>query len=126
MELASQYIPLFVMFVFGVGLALVINVLTHIIGRRKDNPVKLDVYECGIPLLTTGRIRFSIQFYLVAILFLIFDLETVVIIPWAVVFKDLIAFTGGWQIPLYSFLVFILILIVGFIYEIKKGAMKWD
>jgi NADH-quinone oxidoreductase subunit A len=126
MELASTYIPLFIMFVFGVGLALVINVLTHLIGRTKKNPVKQDVYECGIPLLTTGRIRFAIQFYLVAILFLIFDLETVVLLPWAVVFRDLIEFTGGWEIPLYSFLVFLLILIVGFIYEVKKGAMKWD
>lgn len=126
MELANNYIPLFIMFIFGVGLAGVINVLTHLIGKTKKNPVKQDVYECGIPLLTTGRIRFSIHFYLVAILFLIFDLETVVLLPWAVVFKDLIAFTGGWQIPLYSFLVFLLILIVGFIYEVKRGAMKWD
>lgn len=126
MELASQYIPLFVMLIFGVGLALVIVVLTHLIGRKKPNPVKLDVYECGIPLLTTGRIRFSIHFYLVAILFLVFDLETVVLLPWAVVFKDLIAFTGGWELPLYSFLIFILILVIGFIYEVKKGAMKWE
>lgn len=126
MELAQQYIPLFIMLIFGVGLALVIIILTHLIGKNKPNPVKQDVYECGIPLLTTGRIRFAIHFYLVAILFLIFDLETVIVLPWAVVFKDLITFTGGWQIPLYSFLVFMLILIVGFIYEVKKGAMKWD
>ena len=125
MNIGSEFIPVLVMFGFAAGLALVITFLTHIIGRNKHNPVKHGVYECGIPLLTTGRSKFAIHFYLVAILFLIFDLETVVILPWAIVFKSLVQ-DHGWAFPLVSMLVFLVILIVGFVYEIKKGAMKWE
>ena len=125
MTTAIDFIPVLVMFGFAVALAGGINLLTHIIGRRKPNPVKDSVYECGIPLLTTGRTKFSIHFYLVAIIFLVFDLETVVILPWAVVFKDLVA-NHGWALPLFSLLIFLFILIVGFFYEVKKGAMKWE
>jgi NADH-quinone oxidoreductase subunit A len=125
MTSAIEFVPVLIMLGFAVGLAGVINLLTHILGRNKPNPVKLDVYECGIPLLTTGRVRFAIHFYLVAILFLIFDLETVVILPWAVVFNALME-SHGVALPLVSLLVFLLILIVGFIYEVKKGAMKWE
>lgn len=125
MTTAIDFVPILVMFGFAAALALGINFLTHIIGRKKPNPVKQDVYECGIPVLTTGRSRFAIHFYLVAILFLIFDLETVVILPWAVVFKNIMA-DYGWGLPLISLLVFLFILIIGFIYEVKKGAMKWE
>jgi NADH-quinone oxidoreductase subunit A len=125
MTTAVDFIPILVMFGFAVAIALGINILTHLIGRKKVNPVKQDVYECGIPLLTTGRSRFAIHFYLVALLFLIFDLETVVILPWAVVFRTLME-NHGWALPLVSLLVFLFILIVGFVYEVKKGAMKWE
>ena len=125
MTTAIDFVPVLIMFGFAVLTAVAINGLTHIIGRNKPNPIKQDVYECGIPLLTTGRSRFAIHFYLVAILFLIFDLETVVILPWAVVFKQLVA-ENGWLLPLGSLLIFLFILIVGFIYEVKKGAMKWE
>jgi NADH-quinone oxidoreductase subunit A len=125
MNTAIEFVPVLLMLGFGIFLALVISLLTHIIGKKRLNPVKLEVFECGIPLLTTGRMRFAIHFYLVAILFLIFDLETVVILPWAIVFKSLVA-EYDWQMPLISLLVFLFILIVGLVYEVKKGAMKWE
>lgn len=125
MTTAIDFVPILVMFGFAAGFALVLNLLTHILGPRKRNPVKQDVYECGIPLLTTGRTRFAIHFYLVAIMFLIFDLETLVLLPWAVVFNTLIE-KYTWVLPVSSILLFLFILIVGFIYEIKKGAMKWE
>lgn len=122
-----DFLPILLMFIFGVTVALIISGLTHILGRRKLNPVKQDLFECGIPQLSTGRLRFAIHFYIVAIIFLIFDLETVVILPWAVVFKQLVNNPNiGWAVPLISLLVFLFILIVGFIYEVKKGAMKWE
>lgn len=125
MSTAVDFIPVLIMFGIAAGLSVAILFITHFIGRNKPNPIKQDVYECGIPLLTTGRVRFAVHFYLVAILFLIFDLETVVLLPWAVVFNALVD-THGWALPLGSMLVFLLILIVGFVYEIKKGAMKWE
>lgn len=125
MESAAEFIPVLIMFGFAVGLTGAIMLLTHLIGRRKPNPIKQDYYECGVPPLAPGRKQFSIRFYVVAILFILFDFETLVLLPWAIIYKQLLR-DYGWEMPLISILIFLGILIVGFVYEVKKGALKWE
>jgi NADH-quinone oxidoreductase subunit A len=122
---AIDYIPVVVMLGFAAAASVVIVFLSHIIGRRKPNPVKLDFYECGVPPLVSHRMRFHIRFFVIALLFLIFDFETVVLLPWAISYKSLLA-VHGWVLPLISILIFLGVLVVGFVYELAKGAIKWE
>lgn len=95
--------------------------LSYFLGGKKYDPIKLELYESGLTkVVGTARERFSIKFYLIAILFILFDLETVFMFPWAVNFRAL-GMTG-----FIEMVVFILILLAGFVYIIKKGALKWD
>ena len=94
--------------------------LSAALGRRSKGRAKDEAYECGIEPTTDTRQRFPVKFYLVAILFIIFDLETVFLYPWAVSYKQLGLF------GLVEMAIFILILLVGYVYIIKKGALKWD
>lgn len=107
-----------------------------LIVRSRLNPVKESAYESGIPVLGDARERFSVKFYMVAMLFIIFDIETVFLIPWAVHFKQLscsVDLVNG-MCPagntsffgLGAMLIFMIVLLVGFIYEWKKGALQWD
>ena len=94
--------------------------VSAMLGRRSESRVKDEAYECGIEATTDTRHRFSVKFYLVAILFIVFDLETVFLFPWAVNYKQLGLF------GLVEMVIFVLILLVGYIYIVKKGAIKWD
>ncbi len=94
--------------------------LSASLGKRSRSIVKDEAYECGIEATTDTRQRFSVKFYLVAILFIVFDLETIFLFPWAVNFKQLGLF------GLVEMVIFILILLVGYVYIVKKGAIKWD
>lgn len=115
---------------FAFAAAFGILLLSHIIGRRKKNPVKMDFYECGVPPLTTKRIRFEIRFYVIAVLFIVFDFEAICLLPWAASYRSLLGIFGGvdfgWAVPLLEVLVFIGILLVGYIYVLRKGALKWE
>jgi NADH-quinone oxidoreductase subunit A len=115
---------------FAVAAAVAIVFLSHIIGRRKKNPVKQDFYECGVPPLTSRRMRFQIRFYVIAMLFIVFDFEAVCLLPWAVSYRSLLdIFSGvefGWAVPLLEVLVFIGILLVGYLYVLRKGALEWE
>jgi NADH-quinone oxidoreductase subunit A len=122
---AIDYIPVVVMLGFAAAASVVIVFLSHIIGRRKPNPVKQDFYECGVPPLVSHRMRFHIRFFVIALLFLIFDFETVALLPWAISYKSLLA-AHGWALPLISILIFLGVLVVGFVYELAKGAIKWE
>lgn len=113
-----------VMILMGVG-ALVAGgalAVTHLVPVRK-NPVKMNMYECGVPTIGDARGRFSVRFYLVAILFLLFDVEGVFFYPWAVVYKKFLSFGG---FILFEMLLFVAILLAGYIYVLKKGALDWD
>jgi NADH-quinone oxidoreductase subunit A len=101
-------------------LALVLLVLPMILAPSNPDPEKLSAYECGFNAFDDARMKFDVRFYLVAILFIIFDLEVTFLFPWAVVLKDIGPF-GFW-----SMMVFLGILTVGFIYEWKKGALEWE
>src|SRR4030043_2440443 len=115
-----EYIPIFIFFVVAVGFALVTLFLSAIFGKRKITPQKMIPYECGMDPIGEARKRFSVRFYIVAMLFIVFDIEAVFLYPWAVIFRDLKIF------GLAEMGVFIAILLVGFVYVWKKGALEWE
>ena len=115
----SDYIPIAIFVVVATGFALFTLVFTSLIHPSKYNKVKLEPYECGIEPITDARDRYSIRYYLVAMLFVIFDVETVFMFPWAVMMNQLALF------GLIEMLVFLLILIVGYYYAWQKGALEW-
>jgi NADH-quinone oxidoreductase subunit A len=115
-----EYLPIFIFFVVAVGFALVTLFLSAIFGKRKITPQKMIPYECGMDPIGEARKRFSVRFYIVAMLFIVFDIEAVFLYPWAVVFRELKIF------GLVEMGVFIAILLVGFIYVWKKGALEWE
>lgn len=115
----STYIPIAIFVVVATGFALFTIGFSSLIHSSKYNKVKLEPYECGIEPTTDARDRYSIRYYLVAMLFVIFDVETVFMFPWAVIFDKLLLF------GLIEMLVFIFILVVGYYYAWKKGALEW-
>ncbi len=119
-SLLADYLPL-VMFI-GVALfiALALLVAPFIVAYRSPDPEKVSAYECGFNAFDDARMKFDVRFYLVSILFIIFDLEVAFLFPWAVTFHDVGAL-GFW-----SMMMFLAVLTVGFVYEWKKGALEWD
>jgi NADH-quinone oxidoreductase subunit A len=115
----SAYIPIAIFVVVATGFAVFTLVFTSLIHPSKYNKVKLEPYECGIEPQTDARDRYSIRYYLVAMLFVIFDVETVFMFPWAVIFNKLALF------GLIEMIVFIFILVVGYYYAWQKGALEW-
>jgi NADH-quinone oxidoreductase subunit A len=113
------YAPILILAVVAVGFALFTVVVSHLLGRPRPTPAKRSVYECGVPAVGTARERFPIKFYLVCMLFILFDVETAFFYPWALVYKSL-GVVGFLQMG-----VFITVLAVGFVYEWKVGAMDW-
>lgn len=118
--MVGSYIPILIL--LGVSLlnAIGISVLTHIVSPYKPTPAKLDPYESGMIPLGNTRERFSVKFYVVAILFIVFDIETIFLVPWSVLFRDLGVF------GFVEMLIFMLVLLVGYVYIWKKGALEWD
>jgi NADH-quinone oxidoreductase subunit A len=115
----SAYIPIAIIVVVATGFAIVTLLIAGLIHPQKYNKVKLEPYECGIEPVTDARDRYSIRYYLVAMLFVIFDVETVFMFPWAVIFDKLLLF------GLIEMMVFIFILVVGYYYAWQKGALDW-
>ena len=116
----ANYFPVFVFIIIGLVAGLLFLTLGNLLGPKRHYAEKDTPFECGFEAFETARMRFDVRYYLVAILFILFDLEIAFMFPWAVVFKDLGAF-GFW-----SMFVFIVILTVGLIYEWKKGALEWE
>jgi NADH-quinone oxidoreductase subunit A len=119
-ELLLDYLPLVVFIAVAIGIGLALLVVPFIVAYKNPDPEKLSAYECGFNAFDDARMKFDVRFYLVAILFIIFDLEVSFLFPWAVAFGQLGAF-GFW-----SMMLFLAVLTVGFIYEWKKGALEWD
>ncbi len=115
-----EYLPIIIFFGLAVALAIVLSLSAVIVAVRNPDPEKTSAYECGFNPFDDSRMRFDVRFYLVAILFIIFDLEIAFLFPWAAAFKDVGLF-GFW-----SMIVFLGVLTVGFAYEWKKGALEWD
>jgi NADH-quinone oxidoreductase subunit A len=116
----QEYFPILVFLVIAGGLALVMVAASYVLARQNPNSEKLSPYECGFDPFEDARVRFDVRYYLVAILFIIFDLEVAFLFPWAVSLGDVGAF-GFW-----SMVVFLAVLTVGFIYEWRKGALEWE
>ena len=119
----KPYVPILVLLVFVIANAVLILGLSHVLSTYRRTPTKVAAYESGIPVLGDARERFSVKFYLVAMLFIIFDIETVFMIPWAVAFQQLGDIRGVLIIEMF---VFIGVLGVGYIYIWKRGALQWD
>ncbi|MGE5766104.1 MAG: NADH-quinone oxidoreductase subunit A [Bacteroidota bacterium] len=118
--LLAEYLPILIFLGIAVGLSAVIVAASYIIARQRPDSEKVSAYECGFEAFDDARSQFDVRFYLVAILFIIFDLEVAFLFPWAVALGD-IGLLGFW-----SMMIFLAILTVGFIYEWKKGALEWE
>lgn len=116
----QSYVPILILFLLAAGFGLGVVVISQFLGPRRPNPVKLDTYECGMVVDPGGGRPFDIKYYLVAMAFLVFDVEVVFMYPWAVKFK---------QLGLFGFVemvVFLFILLVGFVYIWRKGVLEWE
>ncbi len=121
----SDYIPLLIILIVAVGLASVLVGLSWILGPKKPSAAKLAPYECGVTPVGSARERFPVKFYLIAMLFIVFDIETVFLYPWAVTFTR----WNSHALQVFSLMemvVFIIILFVGYIYVWQKGAFEWE
>jgi NADH-quinone oxidoreductase subunit A len=116
----EQYLPILVFILVGIALGTVMLTAGSILGLKKPSQEKNSPYECGFPEFESARLPFDVRFYLVAILFIIFDLETAFFLPWAISLRKIGDF-GFW-----SMMIFLSVLVVGFIYEWKKGALEWE
>ena len=120
----KEYIPILIVFVFVAGFAVTNIVLSHLVGKRKDTRAKLMPYECGMDPVGSARQRFSVKFYLIAMLFILFDIEAVFLLPWAVVFRTMIQ-TLSRPFIFFEMMIFIAVLLVGYVYVWKKGLFEW-
>ena len=116
----SDYIPIVVYLFVAIGFGVVMVIVSIILGPRIPSKVKLETYECGMEPIGPNRIRFAVKFYIVAMLFIVFDIETVFLFPWAVVFKELGRF------GFIEMAIFILVLFIGLAYVWRKGSLEWD
>ncbi|OIO73806.1 MAG: NADH-quinone oxidoreductase subunit A [Zetaproteobacteria bacterium CG1_02_53_45] len=118
--LANEYAPIFIFILIAIGMGAAPLVLTALLAEQKPDAEKLSAYECGFEAFEDARLQFDVRFYLLAILFVIFDLESAFLFPWAVVLD---------QIGLFGFVemvMFLVILLVGYVYAWKKGALQWE
>ncbi|MBI2833730.1 MAG: NADH-quinone oxidoreductase subunit A [Acidobacteria bacterium] len=115
----DAYVPILLFILVAVGFAVFALIASKLVHAEKYNKVKLEPYECGIEPRTDARDRYSVRYYLVAMLFVIFDVETVFLFPWAVI-MDRLAWFG-----LIEMLIFLFILVVGYVYAWRKGALEW-
>jgi NADH-quinone oxidoreductase subunit A len=119
-NLLREYIPIVIFLAVATGMALAMLIASYVVARQKPDSEKLSAYECGFEAFDDARSKFDVRFYLVAILFIIFDLEVAFLFPWAVALGDIGLF-GFW-----SMVVFLGVLTVGFVYEWRTGALEWD
>ena len=119
-DLLIEYVPIVIFLAIATGMAAAMLLASFIVARQKPDSEKLSAYECGFEAFDDARSQFDVRFYLVAILFIIFDLEVAFLFPWAVALGDIGVF-GFW-----SMILFLGILTVGFIYEWRKGALEWE
>jgi NADH-quinone oxidoreductase subunit A len=119
-ELLGSYLPIVIFIGVALVVAVALLVAPFFVAYSNPDPEKLSAYECGFNSFDDARMKFDVRFYLVAILFIIFDLEVAFLFPWAVSFAEI-----GW-FGFWSMMVFLGVLTIGFIYEWKKGALEWD
>lgn len=119
-SLPIDYLPILLQFFVAAGFVVLVMIATHALGPKRKSKLKLETFECGIEPQGNARAPISVKYFLVAILFVLFDVEVIFMYPWAVNFKEL-GLTG-----IIEMFIFILMLLTGFFYIIKKGALKWE
>jgi NADH-quinone oxidoreductase subunit A len=119
-ELLSQYLPLVIFVAIAALIGGVLLVVPFVVAFQSPDSEKLSAYECGFNAFDDARMKFDVRFYLVSLLFIIFDLEVIFLFPWALAFKE-VGFVGFW-----SMMAFLGVLTIGFVYEWRKGALEWD
>jgi NADH-quinone oxidoreductase subunit A len=115
-----DYLPIALMFIVAIGFVITTMLATHLLGPKRKSAVKMETFECGIEPQGNSRQPFSVKYFLIAILFVLFDVEVIFLYPWAVNFKEM-----GLQ-GFIEMIVFLGFLVMGFIYIIRKGALKWE
>ncbi|KAF1022060.1 MAG: NAD(P)H-quinone oxidoreductase subunit 3 [Paracidovorax wautersii] len=116
----AQYLPVLLFILVGVAIGVLPQVLGYVLGPNRPDAAKNSPYECGFEAFENARMQFDVRYYLVAILFILFDLEIAFLFPWAVALHD-VGMAGFW-----GAMIFLAILVVGFVYEWKKGALDWE
>ena len=119
-EMLTEYLPIMIFLGLAIALGLILILAAVIVAVRNPDPEKVSAYECGFNAFDDARMKFDVRFYLVAILFIIFDLEVAFLFPWAVAFSE-VSMVGFW-----SMMIFLAVLTIGFAYEWKKGALEWE
>ena len=120
------YLPILLVFVVSTGFAITNVLLSQLVGQRKRTRTKLMPYECGKDPVGSAHERFSVKFYLIAMIFILFDIEVIFLIPWAVVFKTLAAISPQMRTLIYvEMMLFIALLLAGYVYVLKKGLFNW-
>jgi len=119
----ENYLPILIVFILVSGFVFVSLIVTHLVGPRIHNPIKMMPYESGVDQVGETRIRFSIRFFLIALLFIIFDIEIIFLYPWAVVFKD---FLSMGSFIFFEMVIFLVILVFGFVYAWRNGVLEWE
>jgi len=118
--LANEYAPIFIFILIALAMGVLPLLLTVFVATQKPDAEKLSPYECGFEAFEDARMQFDVRFYLLAILFVVFDLETAFMFPWAVVLKDIGVF------GFVEMMLFLVVLLVGYVYAWKKGALQWE
>ena len=121
----SAYLPILLMFLVAAGFAVGNVVLSQFVGQRKQTRTKLMPYECGKDPVGSARERFSVKFYLIAMIFILFDIELIFMMPWAVVFKKMTDVDGFGMLVYVEMMLFVALLLVGYVYVWKKGLFDW-
>ncbi|HEX8708726.1 MAG TPA: NADH-quinone oxidoreductase subunit A [Pyrinomonadaceae bacterium] len=122
----KDYLPILLMFIVAVGFAAGNILLSQLVGQRKRTRTKLMPYECGKDPVGSARERFSVKFYLIAMIFILFDIEVIFLVPWAVIFRSFATSGGANRLLIYvEMMLFVALLLVGYIYVVKKGAFDW-
>ena len=118
-----DYIPVLILLCLGAGMAGAILLLSSFLGPRVPNRRKDEAFECGVPAVSDAKHRFSVRFYLVAILFLLFDVEAIFFFPFAMIFRQFLSIN---TFILWEMGFFVLVLLAGYFYVLRKGALEWD
>lgn len=122
----NNYFPVLLFILVGLGVGVVPMILGRLIAPHKPDPEKLSPYECGFEPFEEARMRFDVRYYLIAILFILFDLEVAFLLPWASIIKELAGNEAVRLFGFYEMFVFLGILVIGYVYVWKKGALDWE